>query len=309
MRLSDILHSFIIVFLFIALASASVLIIQVEDIRNNWNEYKCNPMVVPFAGYFGYNSATTFAECVKDIQFDHMGTILTPLTGVLRNMGGAIENAVTSITQIQGRINDIVGNSVGMFGNVFGIFGSAMVNVRGLMEKMKDTFMKIIGVVVTIVYMVDTGVQTGSSAINGPIGKSLEFIDKLGGSCFHPDTLVTLFSGTVKHMKDVTVGDYLHDGSRVTGTMILDGNAHYISNLYNPYYRVNTGTHDVLVTGDHYIFDEQSKSFKKVKDLNYIIDSKEQTDTFVCLITDSHRISIGNKIFWDWEDNLIENDK
>lgn len=303
MRLSDILHSFIIIFLFIALAFASVLIIQVEEIRNNWNEYKCNPMVVPFAGYFGYDSASTFAECVKDIQFDHMGTILTPLTGVLRNMGGAIENAVTSITQIQGRMNDIVGNSVGMFGNVFGIFGSAMVNVRGLMEKMKDTFMKIIGVVVTIVYMVDTGVQTGSSAINGPIGKSLEFIDKLGGSCFHPNTNITLSTGEVKQIKDVRIGEHLQDGTRVTGTMILEGNT---TNNDNPFYRVPTQLNDVLVTGDHYILDNASNTFKKVKELDFPIDTTQRSETFICLITDTHKIQIGNKTFWDWEDNLLE---
>ena len=38
---------------------------NVGDIKNNWPQYRCNPLVMPFAGYFGHDPAENFNECIN----------------------------------------------------------------------------------------------------------------------------------------------------------------------------------------------------------------------------------------------------
>jgi len=45
--------------------------------------------------------------------------------------------------------------------------------------------------------------QTGTSAMAGPIGGALRFV------CFHPDTPVLLNNGQIKKMSHVDLGDVL----------------------------------------------------------------------------------------------------
>jgi hypothetical protein len=52
----------------------------------------------------------------------------------------------------------------------------------------------------------------------------------------------------------------------------------------------------------------ESKAFVKVKnykDANLQKDIK--SDTLICLLTTNHRITIGEHIFWDWDDDDLVN--
>ena len=40
---------------------------QVKGVSNDWAKYRCNPMVMPFAGLFGYNAKENFDFCMNTI--------------------------------------------------------------------------------------------------------------------------------------------------------------------------------------------------------------------------------------------------
>ena len=111
--------------------------------------------------------------------------------------------------------------------------------------------------------------------------------------CFSPETLIKLQNGDEVAMKDLKLGDVLVNGSVVKATM-------KIKNDNDPYYKLPGSIH---VTGSHYIKD--GDKYVQVKDF-LGAELTTQTDPVVsCLVTDDHKIPVGDFIFWDWEDNLV----
>ena len=51
MAFKDTLNSITIIFLFIILIISSILALGLENMKENWDKYRCNPMAMPFAGY------------------------------------------------------------------------------------------------------------------------------------------------------------------------------------------------------------------------------------------------------------------
>ena len=112
--------------------------------------------------------------------------------------------------------------------------------------------------------------------------------------CFSPETLIKLQNGETRAMKNLELGDVLVNGSIVKATM-------QIKNESETYYKLPG---DILVTGSHYIKD--GDTYKQVKNFSKA-EATSQLDPIVsCLITNDHKIPVGDFIFWDWEDNLVQ---
>jgi hypothetical protein len=165
---------------------------------------------------------------------------------------------------------------------------------------MKDMVGKLIGVVVSILYILDGSIKTMNSTWNGPPGQMVKAI----GSCFHPETKIKVKSGEIYAMKDLPLGVELDGGGKVFSVLKVD----------NPkketFYKIAEGINlePIYVTGDHYILDPDTNKFIQVK--NYKKASLQKTvysSWFSCIITTNRRIKIGKHIFWDWEDDELTN--
>ena len=111
--------------------------------------------------------------------------------------------------------------------------------------------------------------------------------------CFSPNTVIKLQNGESRKIHELELGDILVNGSVVDATM-------KIKNQDDPYYKLPG---DILVTGSHYVKD--GDTFKQVKNLTDA-EATTQVDSVVyCLVTNDHKIPVGDYIFWDWEDNLV----
>ncbi len=94
------------------------------------------------------------------------------------------------------------------------------------------------------------------------------------------------------------LGDVLVNGSIVNATM-------QIRNEGDKYYHIHSQElgADILVTGSHYIKDcdkyVRVQNFKESR-------STDIVDTVVsCIITNNHKIPVGEHVFWDWEDQNV----
>jgi RecJ-like exonuclease len=63
---------------------------------------------------------------------------------------------------------------------------------------------------------------------------------------------------------------------------------------------------DIYVTGSHLVYNKEIKQFIKVENYPDAKISNVETEWFSCLITNDHKIHIGNEIFWDWEDYYVK---
>jgi hypothetical protein len=164
----------------------------------------------------------------------------------------------------------------------------------------KDLIGKTIGILVTVMNIMNGSVMTMQSAWNGPPGQMVRAL----GKCFYPETRIKLKDGSVIPIKDIHLGDVLENGSIVYAVMKID-------NQYEPedLYRIpGTGVDqdDIYVTGSHLVYDEKLKLFVTVDRYIKSEKSKIKIEWLSCLITSDHKIKIGSETFWDWEDHFVK---
>jgi hypothetical protein len=301
MKFGDIILTLIIIIIFGFLYSSSAMTVKLQEIKKDWPIYRCQPIAMPFASYFGSDPLENFTYCVGNIQKDLMGFFLSPIQyvlGMITELGGSLLENIQFIRKfldyLRNQVTNVIGDTYGMLVNI-------IIQFQKLIIKTKDLVMKLMGIIMTFMYMIQGAVLTGQSINNGPIGKTLRTL------CFSPETPVKLIGGMTVLMKDVKLGDVLENESEVLGLLQLKGNQ------INPYYRLWSDDLQeyIYVTGEHHILPDiynnnyNAKFLRNyVKVMNY--SKAEKTDKFdneyTCLITSDHQIKIGEHIFWDWED-------
>jgi hypothetical protein len=114
--------------------------------------------------------------------------------------------------------------------------------------------------------------------------------------CFSPDTKIKLENGNVINIKDVMLGDILEGGVSVNVTL-------QIRNIDKvPFYKLfNSALNEyIYVTGSHMI--KEGDDFVRVDQCASAELSDVINDSYICLITDNHKIPVGEHTFWDWAD-------
>ena len=273
---------------------------QLAQIKAQWPLYRCNPMYM----FLADNVEQNFVYCIQSMQTNFMGYLLQPLTFITDSLGSMLGGFMDDIQNIRAMFNKIRVFFSSIFQSIFGVFMNIVIEFQRITIGIIDLIGKTIGIMTTLLYMLDGSIMTMQSTWNGPPGQIVRAL----GKCFHPNTSIKLKDGTVKFMKDVDLGDILEDGSVVESIMKIDNKKEKL-----PLYKIKQAginNTDIYVTGSHLIYDEQFKKFIQTKDYSKAILSQNiQTDWFSCLITDTHHIPIGKELFWDWEDHFVKNYK
>lgn len=277
---------------FLAQITVMMYFKSVLEIRENWPLYRCNP---PY-WIFSENISEDFTYCVQNTQMNMMGYLLQPLNYMvssLTSIGGQFSDSINNIrkmfSSIRGFVSDIIQN-------VFGVFLNLIVEFQKIIISIKDMVGKMIGIVVTIMYVLDGSIKTMNSAWSGPPGQLVRAI----GSCFHPHTEITLANGTHCKMENAPLGAELKDGGKIFAVLKID------NPKKEPLYKINGSEQNIYVTGEHFVLDKTNNKWVQVKDYkNAEIQPEFIPEYFSCLITTNRHISIDNELFWDWEDDEL----
>jgi hypothetical protein len=268
---------------------------QLQNIKDNWSTYRCNPMYMPLADDVDSN----FVYCIQNSMSSFMGFIMQPLTFLTSSMSGMLSGFLNEINMVRAMFDKIRTFISSIIESIFGVFLNLVIEFQKIIIGIKDLIGKSIGIMVTLMYVIDGSVKTMQSAWNGPAGKLVKAL----GKCFHPETKIKLQNGNTVSIKDINLGDILDNGSIVEATMKLDNKINQI-----PLYIIKSegvNRENIYVTGTHLIFDKKSKKYVKVE--NYVKAEKTEViiDWFSCLITSDHKIVVGSEKFWDWEDDDV----
>jgi hypothetical protein len=280
-------------FLYINLAFALQIAVMMyfrsaDDIKKNWPLYRCNP---PY-WVFSDDISKDFTYCVQNTQTNLMGFLLQPLsyaTSTLTNMTGELGSSLNNIRLMLTNIRDFVTNIVE---SIFGVFLNLVVEFQRMVISIKDTIGKLVGITMTVLYVLDGSIKTMNSAWSGPPGQMVKAL----GSCFHPATPILLANASTVQMQHLAVGSQLHDGSIVQAVMKLQPT--------EPLWKLPAENGLVLVTGSHFVWHEtayvQVRNHPEATMLNH-----DALPFYSCLITNTHRIAIDGVLFWDWEDDQL----
>ena len=282
---------------FVAQVVAMYYFTAIQDIKSNWPKYRCNPIYMPLSD----NIEQDFVYCIQNMQTNYMGYLLQPLTYITSNLSVMGNGFMNSIDGIRTMLSNIRTFATSIIESIFGVFLNIIIEFQKIIIGMKDLIGKQIGILVSMMYIMDGSIKTMQSAWNGPPG---QMVRALSGACFLPETNIRLNNGDIKMMKDLDLGDVLENDIKILSIMKLDNP----NKKYKLYKFENKGVNgeNIYVTGKHMVFSEKHNKFVYVEEHP---DAKEQDEIqsswFSCLITHNNNIKIGDMLFWDWEDDAI----
>jgi hypothetical protein len=147
---------------------------QLDHIKKNWVQYRCNPIYMPIAGMVGDDVFTNFTKCTMKGFHDYAGYMMDPILqefGLVNQTIGEIGDAMTSMRTM---LASTRGGFMGIIGSVFGKLQNTMSQIQYIIIRMRTVLSRIVGVMMSFVLIFYTGMQTGESVANGPIMKVVD---------------------------------------------------------------------------------------------------------------------------------------
>ena len=163
MGLGDIGNAFLIVLIFCLIQLSITFSVGLVQLKNNWEKYKCNPGVTPFAGLIGFDPVITFQECTKETQGDFMKSFLSPVydsLGTFAEVGNVFTEILESLKKSSNTQQATTFNVIGDLGNRLNMLISGLSNT---FISVGDVFGKISSMMTVIYNLMATAVQLGDA--------------------------------------------------------------------------------------------------------------------------------------------------
>ena len=174
MNSNDILQCIFILIIFGLLFLVNILSVGIKNIEDNWPTYRCNPVVMPFAGLFGQDVMSNFNYCIQNIQSSYLSYLTLPMNynlNIIGNLGGSLTTQIQSLRSFIDNLRDSI---TSIIQNVFNVFLNMLVQLQLMIVTIKDMMAKMIGVTVTQLYLITGFTDLMNSAYKGPPGQMVK---------------------------------------------------------------------------------------------------------------------------------------
>ena len=256
---------------------------QLDELKKNWVQYRCNPVYMPMAGMVGDDIVSNFTKCTMKNFSDYVGFVMDPIVGEFAVVNETLGEVTTTLSSMRSMMSGVRGGFLGVVGSVFGKIQNLMSQTQYIIIRMRTLLGRVVGVMFSFMYIFYGGMQSGQSLVNGPVGSAMSFL------CFDENTKIQTLYG-MKSMKDVVIGDRLTANlAIVTSTYKLDGKGIQMYELSG-----------ILVTGSHKV--KYKGKYIRVDKHPFAKKSAKKSRTLVCLNTNIGKISIRNYEFLDFDE-------
>jgi hypothetical protein len=258
---------------------------NVQELKDNWPLYRCNPAYMPMAGLVGQDPFKTFTDCTMKRFQDYTGFVVDPIMGQFTQVNSIVSNIGGAMNDMRGMMAQTRTGFLGMIGSVFGKIHNLMSQFQYIIIRMRTLMARLVGIMVSFTNIFYTGQQTAPSIMNGPIGQTVNFL------CFDEDTLIKTGSGNLTYMKNLKLGDFLPHNNTVTSVYNIDGTG-------VPMYMLGTAK----VSGGHKVWYQDN--FIPVADHPDAVPTSDSRN-LVCINTHLRSFSVGNHIFMDFTETGV----
>ena len=188
-------------------------------IKENWEQYRCNPLIIPFAWVFGYDSTQTFTECLSKNVNDSAEPAIKPyddLFGILKLTAG---NMGESLNDIKGVVTNMRDGLVDGIGGMMTKLGNMGATSQFMMMKIQALFQKLLALYVTLLYFAWSLLKGLESIIKDPtLVESQAVLDKTVGIIANPPDPGKMFKDIGKGLEKG--GEAIGKSSKNTGKKI-----------------------------------------------------------------------------------------
>ena len=267
-------------------------IFNIRNIKNNWAEERCNPMIMPFASIFGYNTKENFDFCMGKTfnsysmpYFGSIGTMFSQITGLLTMIFDSISSLRNTVASLGGGINVVFQEFTERISNFFFKLRVSAIHIKTLIGRMY-------AILFSVMYM-------GLSGITGVTSFTNTFLFSfLNVFCFPKDTKINVHNKGAIPIKDIKIGDVLlPTNSKVTATFCLYSKGQAMVKLESVIVSTN---HYVMHLGRPIMAGDHPDAIK--------VGPWDSEEPLYCLNTSNNNIPVGELIFLDY-DETTDGDK
>jgi hypothetical protein len=280
---------FFIILIIIALYATmyfSSTLVNIRDIKKNWGKYRCSPTIMPFASFFGHNTADNFNFCMgktfhihASSYFGSFGTMLGSFTGLLHIIFNGISSIRNTIASLGGGIGVIFQEFTERISAFFFKLRLSAIRIKMLIGRMY-------AILFSVMYM-------GLSGITGLTTFTNTFLfGFLNTFCFPKDTLINVQSKGLVPISSIKIGDVLlPTQSTVTGTFRFFSKGQPMVSIHDVIVSTN---HYVEYNGEYIMADKHPDAIK--------IGNWESDEPLYCLGTNDNKLPVKDLIFLDYDE-------
>ena len=277
--------------IFIGVLCVSKLAVNVNDIKKNWQKYRCRPDVMMMTPIYGFDAQENLEFCLKQGFDSRAKGAIAPFYTMMGSFIGILTTMLGSINSVKMIFATIAGGATTIFSEFSQRFQALMYRIQMSVMRIKFLFSRVFAIVYSILFMGMGGMRAGLNFSNTFL---FRFLDTF---CFDPDTPIAVIISNKEELipiRQVKIGDLLASGDRVTATFEFwaDG---------QPMVAFPDGT---LVSTNHYI-QHDGKWIEAVDHPDAMLCSDWNGGIqrpLICLNTDSHTFRIGNYLFRDYDE-------
>lgn len=279
---------FVILFIIIAFTINFGLsrLFDIKNIKNNWATERCKPIVMPFAGLFGFNAKENFDFCLGQVfnahsmpYFGSMGVLLSNFTSTLQMVFDSINSLRNVIASLGGGINVIFQEFTERISFFFFNLRISAIQIKTLISRMY-------AIMFSMLFMGLSGIAGLTSFTNTFLFSFLNVF------CFPGNTELNVEGkGNVK-IKDIKIGDILKPtNSKVTATFRFFSRGQPMVKLGSTIVSTN---HYVLYLGHPIKAGDHPDAIH--------IGSWDSDEPLYCLNTHDNHIPLDGLIYMDYDE-------
>jgi hypothetical protein len=266
--------------------------IDIENIKRNWEKYRCRPDVMLMADFYGHDSTENLNFCLKSMFDLQSAGVTGPFYTYLAQFTSILSVFLNSINSIRMTFATIIGTITQVFQEFSNRIKALMYRIQYTAIRIRFLMSRVFATMFSIVFMGMSGIKAAQNFSNTFLFK---FMDTF---CFDPDTPIRIFGrggGLITvPIRDVVIGDVLEEGGRVTSTFQFAADGQEMIILPG----------GILVSTNHYVRHElnwiQARDHPLAQPAPDWSGGTERP--LICLNTTTNTFRIGDFLFRDYDE-------
>ncbi len=156
---------------------------QIKNLQENWGEYRCNPAVIPIAGFIAPQGATmstsdNMSFCIQSLMASFAPTVLKPLTYLQGKTTSMVTNLTDCMYAAREQQVKAQQKSASTTTSTYSMFGNMIVNFNVILIKLIAAQGKSSAIMAVLMNILTNVKITFESMWNGVPGKMIQALAK-----------------------------------------------------------------------------------------------------------------------------------
>lgn len=138
--------------LFILVTTLITIVYARQIIMDDWDTYRCNPLVIPLAGLFGHDSSETMSQCMFMNFKATSNVMMNPFVNTFNVFSGTLGSASEAMKDMNFVLGSVRNTFASGFSGILGRIGNLSSAAQYLMVKMETLLQRLTAILVVAMY-------------------------------------------------------------------------------------------------------------------------------------------------------------